>query len=61
MNRQQAQIIVAILDSIQGNWQDIADALDERGLDLQEIINAWKALEKLAGMRGTAPQLSDFQ
>ena len=61
MNRQQAEIIVMILDSIQGNWQDIADALEERGLKPQEIIDAWKALEKLAGMRGTAPSLSDFE
>ncbi len=61
MNRQQAEIIVMILDSIQGNWQDIADALEERGLKPQEIISAWKSLEKLAGMKGTAPELSDFR
>ena len=60
MNRQQAEIIVMILDSIQGNWQDIADALKERGLKPQEIIDAWKAIEKLAGMKGTSPSLSDF-
>lgn len=61
MNRQQAEIIVMILDSsTQGNWRDIADAMEERGFKPQEIIDAWKAVEKLAGMRGTAPSLSDF-
>lgn len=51
-----------ILDSsTQGNWQDIADAMEARGFKPQEIISAWKALEKLAGMQGTAPSLSDFR
>ena len=61
MNRQQAQIIVMILDSLKGNWQDIADTLDERGLDPQEIISAWQAMEKMAGVKSTTPQLSDFR
>ena len=62
MNREQAEIILMILDnSTQGNWQDIADAMKDRGVKPKEIISAWKALEKLAGMMGTAPSLSDFE
>ena len=61
MNRQQAEIILAILTIVQDDWDSIAYAMEDRGLEPKEIINAWKALEKLAGSKGTAPQLSDFR
>ncbi len=62
MDRQQAEIILKILEiATQDNWRDIADAIEDRGFQPREVVSAWKALEKLAGSTGTAPQLSDFR
>ena len=62
MNRRQAAIIMQILDIVQAMaFTDVMDEMQRKGFRPAEIIDAWKAGEKLAGNRGTAPILSDFQ
>ena len=57
MNKQHAEVILAILMIAQDNfnWQDFQELMEKRGYTVPEIRSAWKALEKLAGSVGTSP------
>lgn len=62
MNRQQAAVLMQILDIVQAvAWTDVIDEMRRKGWQPHEIVDAWKAGEKLAGNSGTAPALSDFE
>lgn len=61
MNRQQAAVLMQILDIVQAvAWAEVMGEMRRKGWEPRDIIDAWKAGEKLAGNSGTAPALSDF-
>ena len=64
MNRKQADIILKLLEAATaGNWPTTASLItdpDEAGFSPEEVIDAWKALEKIAHVNGTAPEPGDF-
>ena len=64
MNRAQAGIIATLLEvATDGNWPRVSAEMisEERGYSPSEIVDAWSALEKEAGVHGTAPAISDFR
>lgn len=61
MNQRQATIIMQVLDVMQAvAWTEVMDEMKRKGWQPGEIIDAWKAGEKLAGNSGTAPTIRDF-
>ena len=59
MNAKQASIILDILD--EANWASVVQAVHDSGHSPEEVVETWKALEKIAGRSGTAPGLGDFE
>ena len=61
MTERQAAVLHDMLDEATStNWVRISDAMLERGHTPEEVIEAWKALEKVCHRSGTAPSLCDF-
>lgn len=62
MTRTQAECLFALLDiATEGNWPDVAEAIQSRGWTPQQVCDAWRALANDAGMaKGTTPTIEDF-
>lgn len=63
MNDEQSNVILDLLEAAtSGNWPNTRDFLiGEMGYSPDDIIDAWNALETMAGRDGTAPGPSDFE
>lgn len=62
LTKSQADVILKALEvATESNWPNTRDRLVvEAGYTPRQIIEAWQALEKLAGCKGTAPTVKDF-
>lgn len=63
MNVSQATLILQMLEfATEGRWNHVSDHFtsEEMGYTPAEIIGAWKSLESVARVSGTAPTEEDF-
>ena len=58
---QAARLMDLLEVSTSGNWPSVVhEMIEDRGHTPEEISAAWKELEKLAHMSGSAPEPEDF-
>ena len=61
LTRTEAELLCHLLDvATESNWRQVVAGLKQRDVPIAELVAAWKALEKLAGLRGTVPDVGDF-
>lgn len=61
LSRSDANILMMLLEVATGNdWPRTATYIQQFGYTPKQVSDAWKKLEKLAGMSGTVPEESDF-
>ena len=61
MTEEQAAIIVSILDGMTApNWHEALAIMISQGLDRRDVVDAWTALDDLAGTI-TCPGFEEFE
>ena len=63
MTRNQASCICMLLEvATEGQWPVVAETItnEEHGYTPANVISAWEELEKISGIKGTAPEPADF-
>jgi len=61
LTRTEAELLCSLLDiSTEGNWRQVVAGVRERELPMPQLVAAWKKLERMAGLRGTVPDVGDF-
>ncbi len=61
LTRAEAGLLCHLLDvATAGNWRQVVAGLKERDVPTAELVAAWKKLEALAGLRGTVPDVGEF-